>query len=158
MMENLKCWLIAVVATVFLITAAERLTPEGGAKKILRLAAGLLLLIVLLRPFTGEPVPELPPDFRSFRTETERLRAEYEAENRFRTETLIREKTEAYIETRAAESGLSLRAETRILWNGEDPTIGGVVLRGERNADFEKVLAAALGIDKGSISWEEGDQ
>ena len=158
MMEKLRFWLIALVATAFLITAAERLTPEGGAKKILRFASGLLLLIVLLRPLTGEFTTELQPSLRYFQDETERLKEEYTAENRSRTETLIREKTDSYIETRAAELGLSLEAETKLHWTGEVPEIEGVLLRGSRNDGFGKAIASALGIDEGKVRWEEGDE
>lgn len=157
-MEKLRLWLIALVATAFLIAAAERLTPEGGAKKILRFASGLLLLIALLRPLTGELETELQPSLRCFQDETERLKEEYTSENRSRTETLIREKTDSYIETRAAELGLSLQAETKLRWTGEVPEIEGVLLQGRRNDGFGEVIASALGIDEGKVRWEEGDE
>lgn len=158
MTEALRLWLISLIGSVFLISAAEQLTPEGGPKKILRFASGLLLLTVLLRPLTGTADTEIKTRLHHFRSETERLREEYTAENNSRMETLIAEKTASYIETRAAELGLSVQAEAKIRWEGEIPGIEGIVLRGSRDAGFEKSIADALGIDVGKLRWEEGDE
>ena len=158
MMEKLRLWLIALVVTTFMIAALERITPEGGAKRMLRFASGLLLLVVLLRPLTGGHDVARQASLRYFQAETERLQKQYEAEDRLRAETLIRKKTEAYIEARAAERGLSLRAETELCGEGELPAIESLILHGSRDISFEKDIAAALGIDTGRISWEEGDE
>lgn len=158
MTEKLRAWLIALVATAFLIAAAERICPESGAKKLLRFSSGLLFLIVLLSPVTRETAAVLAPDLRCYQEETERLKKEFKAENAHRAETLIQEKTKAYIETRAAERGLLLQAELRLRWEDEIPVIDRLILHGCRDDDFAKSIAADLGLDEGSVTWEEGEE
>ena len=52
-MDSLRQWLVSLTAAAIFLGAAESLVSQGGVRRVLRLAGGLVLLVVLLRPITG---------------------------------------------------------------------------------------------------------
>lgn len=50
MIEALKGWIISVVTTVIFITIIEIILPSGSIKKYVKLATGLLIMLVILSP------------------------------------------------------------------------------------------------------------
>lgn len=50
MMEALKGWIISIVSTVIFVTIIEIILPDGSIKKYVKLATGLLIMVVVLSP------------------------------------------------------------------------------------------------------------
>ena len=53
MMALVRQWLLGVTAAALVLALAEALAPEGGAKKVCRLAGGLALLLAAVGPVAG---------------------------------------------------------------------------------------------------------
>lgn len=50
MIEALKGWIISIVCTVIFVTIVELILPKGSIKKYVKLATGLLIMLVILAP------------------------------------------------------------------------------------------------------------
>jgi len=111
MILALQNWLTAVLAAAMLVSAAEKLTPDGAVRKIASLTGGLVLLIVLVRPLTYLRGTELSLSFSRQREEIESRQEELQAEGQSELAELIAEKTEAYILDKADSLGVSCEAE-----------------------------------------------
>ena len=155
-MEQLKSWLLSLIAVAFLLSAAEYVSPEGGPKKMLRCMGGCLLLVILFRPL----IPLQDAENRSLHSSyTEKVQAMeecYEAKNRESLAMSIAGETASYIEAKAAGQGLSCKASVQASWKEETESFGidGICLYGEENAAFTAELAASLALDAEDIIWE----
>ena len=52
-MEAVRQWLLSVTAAALVLALAEALAPEGGAKRVCRLAGGLALVLAAAGPVAG---------------------------------------------------------------------------------------------------------
>ena len=50
MMEVLRTWLFGLTAVSLLLALAEALVSQEGIRRVLRLAGGVLMIVVLLQP------------------------------------------------------------------------------------------------------------
>lgn len=111
MMELVRTWVLGVAAAAFLAALAQTLMPQGPVRAVGKLICGLVLLLAVLRPL-AQVDPEAGQrwlDGWRSGLETDRLRLEQDYEGRL--EAVIEEQTAAYIQDKAAELGLTLRAE-----------------------------------------------
>ena len=160
MMTSLRLWFASIVAVSFLTALAERLTPEGGAKRIQRVCCGLVWLIVALRPalssFSADSLPSVSAVSRAIESREELLREKNDAS----LCAVIAEKTEAYIEARAEERDMSCTAavEVRLSDDGDFCEISGVTLTGTPDGDFTTLVSGELGLAPESIHWKERDK
>ena len=53
MVEILRGWLLGLVAAALILTVLRALMPKGSIRPVARVTAGLVLLLVLLRPLAG---------------------------------------------------------------------------------------------------------
>lgn len=53
MVEILRGWLLGLVAAALILTVLRALVPKGSIRPVARVTAGLVLLLVLLRPLAG---------------------------------------------------------------------------------------------------------
>jgi len=150
-MNALRQWLTGVIGCAMLTSLLEQLCPEGGAKKVLRFAGGLLLVLSLLRPAAQLRLPETSGG--GLRAETERLERTFTARNKAVFAARIAEGTRAYIEDKAAELGLRVRAEVRTETTGGLPLPESVTLHGEESEALSTLIEAQLGIPKEKQRW-----
>jgi len=108
--DGLRSWMTAVVAVSLLISAAQSLISKGAVQKVASVTGGLLLMIVLLSPLSRVKVGGLRLDFNNCSEQIGVRQAELEAEKRQELETLIAEKTQAYISDKAQALGISCTA------------------------------------------------
>lgn len=58
-MQDIKDYLIAVTVAIIISEMLLSLLPEGGVKRFVRFAAGILLIVMILNPIKGCTMPEL---------------------------------------------------------------------------------------------------
>lgn len=139
-MSFLKEWLLGVTAAALAVALAQALTPEGTAKKLLRLIGGLVLLLAVVRPLKGlapEALPR-PEDLVPSAETAERAGEEV-------MKTLIAQKVGAYIVEKGSALGCPCTAQVTVAEDESGWTIPwSVQVRGQWTAKEKKELSQLI--------------
>lgn len=110
-MMALRQWLLGVACTALILAAAEGLAPEGGVKKVCRLAGGLALLLAAAGPLLqldGGAIARAAGEYRAAAHSYEERLTE---KNNLLYQTIIEDTAAAYIVDKAEELGILCQAE-----------------------------------------------
>ena len=154
-MQFLRQWLLGIVSCALLVSFCEQLTPAGALKKLMRFTGGLLLILSILQPVTRIDLDVLPLDLDTYRSAMAQVKLELEDE---RTDALadgIAARTGAYIEDKAEELGLTVRAVVESENVGGTPLPVSVTLYGTEDAALADYIESQLGIAKEKQVWKE---
>ena len=155
-MEQLRLWILGIAVTSLLLGLGEALVTQKGIQQVLRLAGGVLLIVVLLGPIgkmSGAWQGFSLEDYRSqIASREEELREEQE-EN---LSAIIESQLDEYIWDKAQAMGLdvTISVSTR-------KSSGGVALpdrvaiKGPYNAEFSRWLEEEMGVDAEHQIWQE---
>ena len=77
MMEVLRTWLFGLTAVSLLLALAEALVSQEGIRRVLRLAGGVLMIVVLLQPVVQIDLEDLSLSLEAYQQEVETLTEEY---------------------------------------------------------------------------------
>lgn len=152
-MTFLRSWLLGVVACAVLVSLAGQLTDGGTMKKIVRFAGGMLLMLAMLRPLLRLDLAVLDVDLASYREAVSQLELELAQRQEDALSARIATETGAYIEDKADELGLSVRAAVRTEEVDGVPLPVSVTLCGEENAALADCIERELGIAKEDQLW-----
>ena len=114
MVEILRGWLLGLVAAALILTVLRALVPKGSIRPVARVTAGLVLLLVLLRPLAGLGGGSLRVRYDELEREITARIEDYQALHENELESIIADSTAAYISEQAAHLGLTCRAEVQI--------------------------------------------
>ncbi len=154
-MQFLRQWLLGIVACALLVSFCEQLTPTGALRKLVRFTGGLLLIISILQPVTRLDLDVLPLDLDAYRSAMAQAHTELEDERKGALADGIAARTGAYIEDKAAQMGLSVRAVVETENADGTPLPVSVTLYGTENAALAEYIASQLGIAKEKQVWKE---
>lgn len=158
-MAAVREWLEAVVLVSVLLAAAESLIPEGTIRKIAGFTGGLILLLTLLRPLTGGTDSRLRLELDRYTGDVEARQAELSEAGTEALAAGIAERTEAYIQDKAADLGLSVRVTVRTK-TGEDgiPLPDAADVTGPYSGALASYMEKELGIPQERQVWHEQDE
>lgn len=151
MMEGIRQWLLGMVCAAMAAALAQSLAPEGGPKRICKLAGALVLLLATVNPLLRldeGALSRLTQDYQSALGESA---GALEEENDLLYETIIEERTAAYILDKAEELGISCQAEVEYRYDQEGvpypyrARVTGTWTQEQRQA-LGQVLEGELGI------------
>ncbi len=161
MMGPVRSWLLGVTAAALVLALAETLAPEGGVKKVCRLAGGLALLLAAVGPVVnildGSALTQAVEGWKNRSQSYEQ--ALEEQKDRFYL-TIIEEETAAYVMDKARELGLECAAEVTYGYDEDgvpcpwEVTARGAWTEGQR-AQLERLLEEELGVPARRQSYEE---
>ena len=152
-MTFLRSWLLGVVACAVLVSLAGQLTDGGTMKKIVRFAGGMLLMLAMLRPLLRLDLAVLDVDLASYREAVAQLELELTQRQEDALSARIAAETGAYIEDKADELGLSVRAEVSTREEEGVPVPAAVTLYGREDAALSALIARELGIAEEDQLW-----
>ena len=109
-MGQLRSYLLALTAAAFLVSLAQALPIKGAARRMVRLACGLFLCLVLLGPLLRLRFGDLRAYLDRFSLPEAGSEA-VEAENQRLAGQIIKEQTETYILDKAGELGAEVTVE-----------------------------------------------
>lgn len=156
----LKEWLMGVTCAAMAMALVEGLVPTGAVKKVCRLAGGLVLLLAAVSPLVSLDEGAVGDALASYRSELGSYQEALAEQSEARYKTIIAERTAAYIVDKAAEMGISCRAEVTIGYDeNELPcpweiTARGAWTPGQREA-LSRMLAEDLGVPAERQHFEE---
>ena len=146
-MEELRQWLLSVSVCAVLLSFARRLVPEGAMSEAVKFTAGILLLLVLLRPLTGGEIALPEAEFSDYGAALTQTQRELSRERDMAVKQSIERKTEEYIGAKG------LRAKVECEWEDDAWLPRRAVLYGERTQALSDFLSVELGITQ--QEWRE---
>lgn len=158
-MEGIHQWIVSITAASMLTALCQAMMPAGAVKRVSNMTCGLLLFIVILRPVIRADYGQLLSSFADYYNGLGTYDSTLEETNFALTESIIARDTAAYIEDKAAETGITctvtvqcgekdgLTVPTRI-------TVWGS-LTSEEEQQVSAMAVEALAIEKDAVRFEE---
>lgn len=161
MMELIRQWLLGMACAAMAAALAQSLAPEGGPKRICRLASGLVLLLATVQPLLRLDEGALARLAGDFPASVGGYTDALEEENDLLYQSIIERQTAAYISDKAAQLGLSCQVEVRYQYDQDaTPYPYEASIRGEwtqeQRQQLERILEQDLGIPIQRQLFEEG--
>ena len=154
-MDWLRQYVFSVTAAAIFCAILSAMVQGKKAEKLMRLVSGMFLACVILKPLFGAKIQQwdLLGDWEE---EASQAAQQGQAYAREAMGAIIKERTETYIQDKAAELGGTLEAEV-LLSEDPVPVPMGAKLRGEMEASarqqLEQWMEEALGITKECLTW-----
>lgn len=161
MRELLREWVLGLAGAALLGAFALALTPEGRVRRVVRLLAGVVTALALVRPLADFDFDSYAASLAVGRDAAAMAESGFEQTNRRLERTLIEAECAAYISDRAARLGLRLEAASvtakwgdALCWFPYEAT-----LRASRDEFGRRALAewiaSELGIPPERLHWED---
>lgn len=150
----METYFFRLLCTSVLCTLLLSLFPEGKMKGILRLFAGMILTVTLLRPGFEIPLKELTDMGSSCLQQGRAAAAEGLAQAGQQQYRFIKETLEAYILDKAKALGCTISVRVELDGDGipERAILSGSIA-GEERRELERILTEELGIAKEEQQW-----
>lgn len=151
-MGLVRQWLLGVTAAAMVLSLADALVPEGGVKKVCRLAGGLALLLAAVNPVIGLlDGSALAGALDRWKEERQSFALELEEQRDGFYLAIIEEETAAYVMDKARELGFDCVAEVTYGYDEEGvPRPWEIAARGEwtegQREALSRVLEEELGV------------
>ncbi|HIT31348.1 MAG TPA: stage III sporulation protein AF [Candidatus Enterenecus stercoripullorum] len=113
MMELIRQWLLGMACAAMAAALAQSLAPEGGPKRICRLAGALVLLLAAVSPLLKLDEGVLSRLAEDYQVTMGGYTDALEEENNLLYQSIIERQTAAYIVDKAEELGISCQAEVK---------------------------------------------
>ena len=156
MMELLRTWLFGLTAVSALLAMAETLVTQDGIRRVLRLAGGVLMIVVLLQPLARIDLSEVELSLDALRQEAETLEEEYARQQEAALEAGIEEELASYIWDKARALGLECRASVTVETGADGvPMPRSVTVTGDYSEELSGIIASDLGIPREDQNWQE---
>lgn len=157
MVEILRGWLLGLVAAALILTVLRALVPKGSIRPVARVTAGLVLLLVLLRPLAGLGGGALRVRYDELEREITARIEDYQTLHENELESIIADSTAAYISEQAAHLGLTCRAEVRCEVRDGTPQPASAAMDIPYDVRLAAAIADDLGIPAEKQSWQGGE-
>lgn len=144
MMEQVRAWLLSVLAAALFLGVLESVIPKGAVRQVGRLAVGLVLTLVLCRPLAGW----LPGALRSQWEQAQS--ASVSADNSFAEvsedylSAVMSQRSAEYIQSAADGLGASVTASVTCRWEGELPVPEAAEISGSLSEDQRQSLVETV--------------
>ena len=156
MMDLLRTWLFGLTAVSALLALAESLVTQEGIRRVLRLAGGVLMILVLLQPVVRMDLGDLRFSPDALRQEAEALEEEYARQQEAALETGIEEELASYIWDKAQALGLSCQVRVTVETGADGiPVPRSVTVTGAYSEDLSEIIETDLGIPREQQNWQE---
>ena len=156
MMDLLRTWLFGLTAVSAPLALAESLVTQEGIRRVLRLAGGVLMILVLLQPVVHMDLGELHFSPDALRQEAEALEEEYAWQQEAALETGIEEELASYIWDKAQALGLSCQVRVTVETGADGiPVPRSVTVTGAYSEDLSEIIETDLGIPREQQNWQE---
>lgn len=162
-MDGVRGYLVSLVAACLLCAVSPALVKNERIQRLVRFLGGILIALTALTPLLSLRLSDLTDAITRLNTDYALDTESIEENTHAYLRKHIKETTQTYIETKAAELGASVRAEVTTD-DGEYPvpitaSITGI-LNAEQRAALSRYMTEALGIAQTAQEWRsyETDQ
>lgn len=156
-MEELRKWLLAIIAAALVWAILETIVPKNAAGAAVRTGGGLMLLLVVVQPILALLPRQTEWKYEDYHQEIDQQIEEYRRENQLQMEDIIQKETGAYISAKAKELGLECRVQVDTVVRDGIPYPHSVKLTSARNEELSTWLDSELDIapERQTWGWDE---
>ena len=160
MTDWIRNWIFSLTGTALVCAAAQRLTPEGRVKSVLRLLCAVAMAAALFSPLMTGALEAYPLELARYRAQAAALTEEGTALRRDLDRGIIEREMEAYIMDKASALGAPLQgASVALRWSTEGVWLPeGAELTGPYDARLAGLIEAELGIPLSAQNWREHEE
>lgn len=149
MSVSFKSWLLGVVCVAMLAAIAECLVPDGGAKRVLKIIGGMVLVLAIIKPLSKLDGRVLDKIVEEYDASARKYRDELQETKDNLYESIIGENAAAYILDKAEAMGVSCSVSVTVAWDGEVPCLQAVRIKGMWTAAQREHLSSIIEQDLG---------
>ena len=155
MTDWIRAWIFSLTGTALVCAAAQRLTPEGRVKAVLRLLCAVAMAAALFSPLLNGALDTYPLELARYRAQAAALTEEGETLRRELDRGIIEREMEAYILDKARALGAPLQgAAVALRWSTEGVWLpASAELTGPYLAALARAIEAELGIPRSAQVW-----
>ena len=155
-MDVLRTWLLGLTVSSMALALAESLVVQEGMRRVLRLAGGVLLVIVVVSPLMEVDLTDWDFSFSDYSRQIADLEAEYSGRQQAQLTESIEAELATYIWDKARQMGLTVEAEVTVAVL-EDGTVEPreATVTGPYSEALSDLIAADLGIPREKQNWQE---
>ena len=154
-MAYLRQWMLGIVACALLVSLGEQLAGGGVMRKTVRFAGGLLLMLSILQPVVQIDLDAPELDLDTYRETLAEVQLALTDARDAALSDGIAARTGAYIEDKAAQMGLTVRAEVQTENVNGVFLPAAVTLYGSESEELAAYIETQLGIAKEKLVWKE---
>ena len=154
-MTFFRTWLFGIVAASMVLSILYALLPKGAILTAAKCAGSLILLLVMLRPIVTLRMEDLEVSYDAWEGVTAEQAEEMVQDNLADMEVLIKGECSAYISEKAAQLGLTVRAEVLCELRDGVPFPTEVTLNIPYHKTLSDTIAADLDIPYERQHWQE---
>ena len=155
-MAYIREYVLSVTAAAILCALISAILKSGPNGKLIRILCSVVLAVTILKPLLGKRLDDLRLDSLIPGEEVKDAIADGKAYAHDAMAGIIKDRTESYIQDKAAQLGITIQAEVTL---SEDavPVPCGVRLRGDASPysrkQLEQYMEEALGSSKEHQQW-----
>lgn len=154
MIELFRELLLGVAAAALCSGAAVLFAKGKAMQEVLRLAAGLAVLLAVLQPLSQFRLPNIrePQAHKAMQVHCDEMQRELA--------NAAAQQVETYVQTRAEQMGIACTAKLQLVQEAEKTLVTGVQLTCSRNIDaaaLSQMLVSECGIPKELQIWNWTD-
>ena len=155
--ENIRQYIFTLICMTILCGLIPEFFEKGSTqRKLLKFAAGILMLIVAITPLTGKEVLQFDCISADLPNQTQTALGVGQEQANDMLRQIITQRTEAYILDKATSLGANLSAEV-LLSDAELPTPEAVILTGAASPYVKKklcaILTSDLAVSEDNLQW-----
>ena len=154
-MTFFRTWLFGIVAASMALSILYALLPKGAILTAAKCAGSLILILVMLRPLVTLRLEDLAVSYDVWEERTAEQTEQLTQDNLSSMEALIEEECSAYISEKAAQLGLTVKAEVLCEVRDGVPFPAEVTLDIPYNEMLSESIAADLDIPYEKQYWQE---
>ena len=156
MMALLRTWLFGLTAVSALLALAESMVAQDSIRRVLRLAGGVLMIVVLLQPVARIDLSDVNLSLDAYRQEVADLEQSYARQQETQLAAGIEEELASYIEDKARQLGLDCQVSVTTAV-GEDgiPLPRSITVTGAYSEALCQIIETDLGIPQENQNWQE---
>ena len=154
-MTFFRTWLFGIVAASMALSILYALLPKGAILTAAKCAGSLILILVMLRPLVTLRVEDLAVPYDVWEERTAEQTEQLTQDNLSSMEALIEEECSAYISEKAAQLGVTVKAEVLCEVRDGVPFPAEVALDTPYNEMLSDTIAADLDIPYERQHWQE---
>ena len=152
----LRTWLFGLTAVSLLLALAEALVSQEGIRRVLRLAGGVLMIVVLLQPVVQIDLEDLSLSLEAYQQEVETLTEEYAQQQETQLSAGIEAELASYIWDKAQALGLDCQVSVTVETGADGfPAPRSVDITGEYSEALSEIIEKDLGVPLEQQNWQE---
>lgn len=155
MIDMIRQWLIGVIAAAACLSVLEAMVPKGAVKGIAKVTGGLVMFLVLLRPWMNADLTDLEWKYQDYQQQINEQIGTYREDYQQQMESIIERELSAYISKKAEQMDLPCQVKVETEIKNEVPVPAAVRLSIKKDDALSAWIEEELGIGATQQHWED---